>query len=88
LRRLEAGWGLKRDFQSPCSGSWSAPAPQVRITGPHAPKSTRHCAGSSGVQVLDRTPESGPLWPIGSSFEVDLTKVDQTHYKLLKSGDP
>jgi hypothetical protein len=25
---------------------------------------------------------------IGSSFEVDLTKVDQTHYKLLKSGDP
>jgi hypothetical protein len=24
---------------------------------------------------------------IGSSFEVDLTKVDQTQYKLLKSGD-
>jgi hypothetical protein len=25
---------------------------------------------------------------IGSSFEVDLTKVDQTRYELLKSGDP
>ena len=24
---------------------------------------------------------------IGSSFEVDLTKVDQTQYAFLKSGD-
>jgi hypothetical protein len=63
LRRLEAGWGLKRDFQSPAA-ELECPGAAGSYHGPARTEIDPTLRGSSGVQVLDgrlRADHYGPM---------------------------